>query len=503
MIENNLEGQTLRVGITESSMLTDPYYGATDQTVKVLKIINLLQSQLNFTYQLISLPKASGIGIRQENGSWSGLIGLLERKEIDVIAERVLFLPHFRDAVDLSIPLGQDEWVTLQKQPSRLNSLTALLSPFEIEVWLLVALSIVGMIPVMFIIYRLHLKFHPQAANYFRGRLSDFVLFVVVSLLKQDHKLRISIHSQRVLMATWWIVGLLLTTFYTANLTASLARPYRERSLQHPRELSWPAYKDSKWLTLSDKLMPKISSHNQEFIKPNHTGATDFDLLSQHLKTGRGNLVSSIHAALNLTKRGYIWFGPYEMLLEVMLVNYRLNQANNGTHECSFLITDKRLSYLTVEYGLAFAKNSSLTPIFNQAIRLIDQSGILEFSRRASFTGKNPCSIGNGYTSRAMQLGDFLGLFCITLIGLSTATVTFIWERIPKYCKSWRKKTTNTAAVSPVSAVCKPVVPNQKISNANTYQLELEIEKLTEEIDRMLLTDKDIRGILYELFYTK
>lgn len=53
------------------------------------------------------------------------------------------------------------------------------------------------------------------------------------------------------------------------------------------------------------------------------------------------------------------------MLLEVMLVNYRLNQANNGTHECSFLITDK--SYLTVEYGLAFAKNSSLTPIFNQA----------------------------------------------------------------------------------------------------------------------------------------
>jgi hypothetical protein len=65
-------------------------------------------------------------------------------------------------------------------------------------------------------------------------------------------------------MATWWIVGLLLTTFYTANLTASLARPYRERSLQHPRELSWPAYKDSKWLILKDKPMPKISIYNQE-----------------------------------------------------------------------------------------------------------------------------------------------------------------------------------------------------------------------------------------------
>ena len=132
-------------------------------------------------------------------------------------------------------------------------------------------------------------------------------------------------------MATWWIVGLLLTTFYTANLTASLARPYRERSLQHPRELSWPAYKDSKWLILKDKPMPKISIYNQEsfqvwlqnFLKmwisititcwhcectfqPNQTSATDFDLLSQHLKIGRGKIVSSIHAALNLTKKGII-----------------------------------------------------------------------------------------------------------------------------------------------------------------------------------------------------
>jgi hypothetical protein len=62
---------------------------------------------------------------------------------------------------------------------------------------------------------------------------------------------------------------------------------------------------------------------------------------------------------------GYIWFGPHDILLEVMLLNYRLNQAENVSHECSFLITDK--SYLTVEYGLAFAKNSSLTPLFNQA----------------------------------------------------------------------------------------------------------------------------------------
>lgn len=44
--------------------------------------MELLQSQLNFTYHVIALPKATGIGIRQENGSWNGLIGLLERNVI-------------------------------------------------------------------------------------------------------------------------------------------------------------------------------------------------------------------------------------------------------------------------------------------------------------------------------------------------------------------------------------------------------------------------------------
>ncbi len=75
-------------------------------------------------------------------------------------------------------------------------------------------------------------------------------------------------------------------------------------------------------------------------FQPNHTGATDFDIrsaesTSKNWSRKSTNLVSSIHAALNLTKignikiflckrininafyfvsLGYIWFGPYEML---------------------------------------------------------------------------------------------------------------------------------------------------------------------------------------------
>lgn len=50
------------------------------------------------------------------------------------------------------------------------------------KVWLLVALSVMAMVPVMFSIYRLYLKFRPETWNEFRGHVSDFILFVVVSL---------------------------------------------------------------------------------------------------------------------------------------------------------------------------------------------------------------------------------------------------------------------------------------------------------------------------------
>lgn len=102
-----------------------------------------------------------------------------------------------------------------------------------------------------------------------------------------------------------------------------------------------------------------------------------------------------------------------------------------------------------------------------------------------------------------MQLGDFLGLFCITLIGLAVATVAFVFEKICFHGHKWwrGKKDTRSAVIAPISAVCQAVAP--EILNMSQYELDIEIEKLTREIDRMLLTDKEIRNILQELLYIK
>ena len=67
---------------------------------------------------------------------------------------------------------------------------------------------------------------------------------------------------------------------------------------------------------------------------------------------------------IHFTMVGYVWFGAYEMLLDVVIGDYMANKmANKSKVLCPFCLSDK---YLTVDYGLAFYKNSSLTPVFNK-----------------------------------------------------------------------------------------------------------------------------------------
>ena len=69
---------------------------------------------------------------------------------------------------------------------------------------------------------------------------------------------------------------------------------------------------------------------------------------------------------MNLLDVDYIWFGPSSILFDMVMTDYRLKQKQNLTEDfCSFLITQEKEPYLSVEYGFGFAKNSPLVAPFN------------------------------------------------------------------------------------------------------------------------------------------
>ena len=139
---------------------------------------------------------------------------------------------------------------------------------------------------------------------------------------------------------------------------------------------------------------------------------------------------------------------------------------------------------------------------------MIDQAGLLDFARQPNFTGKNPCSLAGGYTSRPMQILDFLGIFLIVGIGLSFSLVIFLAEKFGHGARKWwRQRNAKTSENN-------GHVTAQRSSSHHHHQHIIQyvvppindltaIDRLTEEIDKMLNQDDDYREILRDLLYVK
>ena len=49
----------------------------------MIKLLKVLQREMNFSYSLVE-PEGTTFGSKLKNGSWNGLFGSLQRKEVDL-----------------------------------------------------------------------------------------------------------------------------------------------------------------------------------------------------------------------------------------------------------------------------------------------------------------------------------------------------------------------------------------------------------------------------------
>lgn len=125
--------------------------------------------------------------------------------------------------------------------------------------------------------------------------------------------------------------------------------------------------------------------------------------------------------------------------MDFLVHNYWTKRQANSSDLCPFQVTED--SYLSVQFGMTFAKSSPLTKRFNKALRQIDQAGIASLHQRPKFTGDNPCSSQIGSIGvRPTQTGDLIVLFYLFLVGVACSGAAFLIERylVIRVC-GWRR----------------------------------------------------------------
>ncbi|KAK3095885.1 hypothetical protein FSP39_020337, partial [Pinctada imbricata] len=102
-------------------------------------LLNELTVELNFTYDWVEPPDGEW-GTLMDNGSWTGMIGQLERREVDLMVAAISIQADREQAMDFTHPFYYDVSTILMKRPDEDDSkILTLMKPFKWEVFVSLA----------------------------------------------------------------------------------------------------------------------------------------------------------------------------------------------------------------------------------------------------------------------------------------------------------------------------------------------------------------------------
>lgn len=120
-----------------------------------------------------------------------------------------------------SATLDEGEWIMMMTRPEESATGSGLLAPFDVDVWILILISLVFVGPIIYLLLVIRNKMTSDKDQKLYT-MPHCVWFVYGALMRQGSVLSPTGDSTRLLFATWWIFITILTSFYTANLTAFL-----------------------------------------------------------------------------------------------------------------------------------------------------------------------------------------------------------------------------------------------------------------------------------------
>nr|XP_053641765.1 glutamate receptor ionotropic, delta-1-like [Cherax quadricarinatus] len=180
-----------------------------------VRIINTFAALLNFTYNVYAEPTRSfGENIV---GNFSGMIGELQREERD-LSTIVAPTPARLRVVDYMSGYPSDPLTLTSLKPATLPPSLALLRPLTGELWLALLVSVLAWGVALWLLQRAW----PRQEGGRGFTLSDTLLYSWGSLLAQTPSNPSVSKSGRLLVGTWLVFCLIITTVYSSSLIAHL-----------------------------------------------------------------------------------------------------------------------------------------------------------------------------------------------------------------------------------------------------------------------------------------
>nr|XP_045595314.1 glutamate receptor ionotropic, kainate 2-like [Procambarus clarkii] len=370
-----------------------------------------LARYFNFT-PVPLLVEDNMVGLRDPGGKWRGVIDLLHRKVAEVTLLPVTVTKHREEVLDFSLLLGTTTFGFLVKRPYDTPKTDALLKPFTYQVWWMILVATVAMGPLMYSLIIMRKKVCEKDTVLNRVfPLDECMWFVYGSMMRQGTELKPISDSSRILFATWWLFITIVTSFYTANLTAFLTFNGLQLHITRVEDLrkhhvTWLAFRDGA-------LVEVISTHPK------------LQILRDLQAEGRGRFIDSRAEAVSLVRTNdYVYIDDMQVLDHLMQEDFKTQRRVGAKETCSFYSTPLASGDdvdFVFWFGYGFRKGSDLTPLFNGFFRRLAFFGILNFLHDNVTSNSPICTMPKGFKDRSLQNKDFYTTYVLGAIGIVLA----------------------------------------------------------------------------------
>ncbi|XP_071515152.1 glutamate receptor ionotropic, delta-2-like [Panulirus ornatus] len=186
--------------------------------IEVTKAVAYL---LNFTAKFEEPPDRKTWGSKLENGSWYGMMGQLERNEVDIGVAN-LYVSGFRsDILDFTAPYTSEMTCFLARTEPPLPRWQALAFPFHIRMWLAILGGLIASGPMLFFVAWCSGR---CGGDEIRGLQSlSFSWYYAFGMhFCEAHASLPRMASTQILVMFLWLYTMILTIAYSTNLRAFL-----------------------------------------------------------------------------------------------------------------------------------------------------------------------------------------------------------------------------------------------------------------------------------------
>ncbi|XP_059621792.1 ionotropic receptor 40a-like [Phlebotomus argentipes] len=345
-------------------------YDDMDMNFKVVggrddNLLKLLAKKMNFKYEYIDPPErtqGSAYG-SSDNLTFSGGLGLLQRREANLLLGDIAITSERSKAVEFSFFTLVDSGAFVTHAPRRLNEALALVRPFRLNVWSALIVTVIVSGPVLYLIIVIP-QWWRKSSRENRNFFHQCVWFTINLFLKQSACLPYKGNRARLVSAILWLSATyILGDFYSAQLTSQLARPAREAPINDLYRLEaamkWKGY---ELYVERQSASLAILENGTEIFHRLH-----LMMMSQNRKSNDSYLISSIEEGVYMVMMGdrKVVLGGRETLF--------FNMKRYGIKK--FQLSEKlytRYSAVAVPNGCPFLE------ILNKIIIHLFEGGILD-----------------------------------------------------------------------------------------------------------------------------